>query len=48
MRAMDPGSDRASANVQGRAQLGALTKAQMAECLVDEVGFNRREAGEIV
>ena len=28
--------------------MGALTKAQMAERLVDEVGFNRREAGEIV
>ena len=28
--------------------MGALTKAQMAERLVDEVGFNRREADEIV
>ena len=28
--------------------MGALTKAQMAERLVDEVGFNRREASEIV
>ena len=28
--------------------MGALTKAEMAERLVDEVGFNRREAGEIV
>ncbi|MDE0004565.1 MAG: integration host factor subunit alpha [Rhodospirillaceae bacterium] len=28
--------------------MGGLTKAQMAERLVDEVGFNRREAGEIV
>ena len=48
MRVMDPGSDRAPANVYGRASLGALTKAEMAERLVDEVGFNRREAGEIV
>ncbi|MCY4564874.1 MAG: integration host factor subunit alpha [Gammaproteobacteria bacterium] len=28
--------------------MGALTKAEMAERLVDEVGFNRREASEIV
>ncbi len=28
--------------------MGALTKAQMAERLVDEIGFNRREASEIV
>lgn len=28
--------------------MGALTKAQMAERLVDEVGFNQREAKEIV
>ena len=45
---MDPGSGRVPANVNGRASLGALTKAQMAERLVDEVGFNRREASEIV
>ena len=45
---MGPGSDRAPANVEGRTSLGALTKAQMAERLVDEVGFNRREASEIV
>ncbi len=48
MRAMDPGSDRAPANVYGRASLGALTKAEMAERLVNEIGFNQREAGEIV
>ena len=48
VRAMYPGSHRARANVRGRASLGALTKAQMAERLVDEVGLNRREAGEIV
>ena len=34
--------------MNGRGILGALTKAQMTERLVDEVGFNRREAGEIV
>ena len=45
---MDPESDRAAANVHGRESLGALTKAQMAERLVDDVGFNRREADEIV
>jgi len=45
---MDPGSYRALANVHGKASLGALTKAEMAERLVDEVGFNRREAREIV
>ena len=28
--------------------MGALTKAQMAERPVDEVGFNQREASEIV
>lgn len=28
--------------------MGALTKAEMAERLVDEVGFNQREASEIV
>ena len=28
--------------------MGALTKAEMAERLVSEIGFNRREAGEIV
>ena len=28
--------------------MGALTKAEMAERLVDEVGLNQREAGEIV
>ena len=45
---MDPGSYRTLANMQGREPLGALTKAEMAEHLVDEVGFNRREAREIV
>ena len=28
--------------------MGALTKSEMAKRLVDEVGFNRREASEIV
>ena len=28
--------------------MGALTKAEMAERLVNEIGFNQREAGEIV
>ena len=45
---MDPGSNRVLVNVHGRASLGALTKSEMAERLVDEVGFNRREAKEIV
>ena len=34
--------------MDGRTSLGALTKAQMVERLVDEVGFNQREASEIV
>ena len=46
---MDPESYRELANVHGgRASLGALTKAEMAVRLVDQVGFNRREAREIV
>ena len=45
---MDPRSGRAPANVERKISLGALTKTQMAERLVDEVGLNRREAGEIV
>lgn len=45
---MDPGIYREPANVYGRASVGALTTSQMTERLVDEVGFHRREASEIV
>ena len=48
VRELDRGSDRSSSNVRRSDSLGALTKAQMAERLVEEVGFNRREADEIV
>ena len=34
--------------MDGRTSLGALTKAEMADRLVDEVGLNQREASEIV
>ena len=42
VRAMDPGSGRVLADVYGRAFLGALTKAEMVERLVDEVGHLQR------